>query len=56
MRAAYHLAIEMLEACCPDAARILGDAEPDALAYLDFPVSHWRRLRTDNLTSAVNFK
>ena len=54
MRAAYHLAIEMLEACCPDAARILGDAEPDALAYLDFPVSHWRRLRTDNVQERAN--
>ncbi len=54
VRAAYHLAIEMLEACCPDAARILGDAEPDALAYLDFPVSHWRRLRTDNVQERAN--
>ena len=41
MRAAYHLAIEMLESCCRDAARILEEAGPDALAYLDFPASQW---------------
>lgn len=35
VRAACHLAIEMLESCCGDAARILEEAEPDALAYLD---------------------
>lgn len=49
VRAAYHLAIEMLEGCCPEAARIIEEAEPDALAYLDFPPSHWKRLRTNNL-------
>ena len=49
VRAAYHLAIEMLESCCRDAARILEEAEPDALAYLDFPPSHWKRLRTNNV-------
>ena len=49
MRAAYHLATEMLEGCCPEAARILEEAEPDALASLDFPPSHWKRLRTNNL-------
>ena len=54
MRAAYHLAIEMLEGCCPEAARILEEAEPDALAYLDFPPSHWKRLRTNNLQERTN--
>lgn len=49
VRAAYHLAIEMLEGYCPKAARILEEAEPNALAYLDFPPSHWKRLRTNNL-------
>lgn len=49
VRAAYHLAIEMLEGSCPEAARILEEAEPNALAYLDFPPSHWKRLRTNNL-------
>ena len=54
VRAAYHLAIEMLEGCCPEAARILEEAEPDALAYLDFPPSHWKRLRTNSLQERTN--
>ena len=49
VRAMYHLATEMLEDCCPRAARILEDAEPDVLAYLDFPSTHWKRLRTNNV-------
>ena len=32
----------MLEACCPRAAALLEEAEPDALAYLDFPQDHWK--------------
>lgn len=54
VRAAYHLAIEMLEGCCPEAARILEEAELDALAYLDFPLGHWKRLRTNNLQERTN--
>ena len=44
----------MLEGCCPDAAAILEGAEPDALAYLDFPASHWKRLRTNNVQERAN--
>lgn len=29
-------------------------AEPDALAYLDLPQSHWKRLRTDNVQERAN--
>lgn len=47
--AMYHAACEMLEGCCPRAARVLEEAEPDALAYLDFPPLHWKRLRTNNV-------
>ena len=54
VRAAYHIAVDMLESCCPDAARILEEAEPDALAYLDFPESHWKRLRTNNVQERAN--
>ena len=54
VRAAYHMAIDMLEACCMDAAAILEEAEPDALAYLDFPASHWKRLRTNNVQERTN--
>ena len=45
---------EMLEGCCPRAARVLEEAEPDALAYLDFPPSHWKRLRTNNVQERAN--
>lgn len=54
VRAMYHLAAEMLEGCCPKAASILENAEPDALAYLDFPSSHWKRLRTNNVQERTN--
>lgn len=52
--AVYHLAIEMLETCRGDAARILEEAESDALAYLDFPASHWRRPRANNVRERAN--
>lgn len=54
VRAAYHLASEMLESCCPRAAAVMEEAEPDALAYLDFPPSHWKRLRTNNVQERTN--
>lgn len=44
----------MLESCCPKAAEILELAEPDALAYLDLPASHWKRLRTNNVQERAN--
>ena len=47
--AMHHVARDMLETCRPRAAAILEDAEPDALAYLDFPPPHRRRLRTSNV-------
>lgn len=34
---------------CPRAAAVLEEAEPDVLAYLDFPPSHWKRLRANNV-------
>ncbi len=33
---------------------MLEEAEPDALAYLDFPPSHWKRLRTNNVQERAN--
>ena len=50
----YHAACGMLEGCCPRAAAVLEEAEPDALAYLDFPPTHWKRLRTDNVQERTN--
>lgn len=52
--AMYHVACEMLEECCPRAARVMEEAEADALAYLDFPPSHWKRLRTNNVQERAN--
>ncbi|MCC6103029.1 MAG: IS256 family transposase [Olegusella sp.] len=49
VRALYHVAADMLRECCPKAADIWEEAEADALAYLDFPASHWKRLRTNNV-------
>lgn len=54
VRAAYHLACGMLESCCPGAARVMEGAEPDALARLDFPPSHWKHLRTNNVQERTN--
>lgn len=45
----------MLEGgCCPSAAAILEEAEPDVPAYLDFPPSHWKRPRTNNVQEPMN--
>ena len=52
--AMYHVACDMLRDACPRAADILEEAEPDALAYLDLPASHWRRLRTNNVQERAN--
>ena len=47
--AMYHAACDMLEGCRPRAAAVLEEAEPDAPAHLDFPPTHWKRLRTNNV-------
>ena len=47
--AMYHMACDMLRECCPRAADVAEEAEPDAPAYLAFPPSHWKRLRTNNV-------
>ena len=52
--AMYHAACDMLAGCCPRAAAVLEEAEPDALAYLDFPPAHWKRLRTNNVQERTN--
>ena len=52
--AMYHAACDMLEGCCPRAAAVLEEAEPDALTYLDFPPTHWKRLRTNNVQERTN--
>ena len=54
VRAAYHKATELIAGFCPAAAEVLEEAEADALAYLDFPPSHWKRLRTNNVQERTN--
>ena len=52
--AKYHAACDMLEGCCPRAATVLEEGKPDALACLDFPPTHWKRLRTNNVQERTN--
>ncbi len=52
--AMYHAACDMLRGICPKAADVLEDAEPDALACLDLPASHWKRLRANNVQERAN--
>lgn len=54
VRELYHLACEQIAGFCPKAADLLEEAEADALAYLDFPFEHHRRLRTNNVQERAN--
>ena len=54
VRELYHLACGEIAGFCPKAAELLEDAECDALAYLDFPYEHHRRLRTNNVQERAN--
>lgn len=48
-REPYQLATGQIEGFCPKAAEALGEAEADALAYLDFPYEHRVRLRANDV-------
>ncbi len=54
VRELYQRACAEIESICPAAAELLEGAEPDALAYLDFPFEHHRRLRTNNVQERAN--
>lgn len=54
VREAYRQAASELESICPRAARAMEDAEPDVLAYLDFPQTHRVWLRTNNIQERAN--
>lgn len=54
VRELYHLACEKIADMRPKAAELLEDAEADALAYLDFPYTHRRRLHTSNVQERTN--
>ncbi len=52
--APWEVSLPRAESCCPRAAAILEEAEPEALDYLDFPPTHWKRLRTNNVQERTN--
>lgn len=54
VRAAYHAAIDAIAGFSGEAAELLEEAEADALAYLDFPAEHRRRIRTNNVQERTN--
>lgn len=54
VRAAYHAAIDAIGGFSREAAELLEEAEADALAYLDFPAEHRRRIRTNNVQERAN--
>ena len=54
VRALYHRAVEELESFAPGAARVLEDAELDALAHLSFPREHRVKIRTNNVQERMN--
>ena len=54
VRALYHEAAGGLASFAPDASRVPGDAEVDALAYLSFPREHRVKIRTNNVQERMN--
>lgn len=54
VRAMYQAACGLVSRLSVDAAAILESAEADALAYLDFPAEHRRRMRTNNVQERLN--
>ena len=53
-RDAVHHALNVLEPRFPTVAAKLRAAEADVLAYLDFPVDHWRSISSTNAIERVN--
>ena len=51
-RAMYQAACGLISRLSRDAAAVMESAEADALAHLDFPAGHRRRIRTNNVRSA----
>ena len=54
VRALYRAACGVVSSLSADAGRIMEGAEADALAYLDFPEAHRRRIRTNNVQERCN--
>ena len=47
-------AVEQLERRLPRVGALLGDAEPDVLAFYDFPAEHWPKIRSTNPLERFN--
>ena len=56
VRESYHQTINFLEEISPSTARLLAEAENDALAYLQFPEDHYKGLRTNNIQERDNLE
>ena len=55
VRACYRATVDRLvESGCNKSAELLANAENDALAYLQFPVAHRRKIRTNNIQERAN--
>lgn len=54
VREAHHAAVDAVREMSGEAADLLEDAEADALAYLDLPAGHRRRIRTNDAQERTN--
>ena len=55
VRACYRATVDRLvESGCNKSAELLANAENDSLAYLQFPVAHRRKIRTNNIQERAN--
>ena len=50
----YQTACGLISRLSRDAAAVMESAEADALAHLDFPAGHRRRIRTNNVQERLN--
>lgn len=53
-RAMYQAACGLISRLSRDAAAVMESAEADALAHLDFPAGHRRRIRANNVQERLN--
>ena len=54
VRAQFDEIVTMLTRQFPDAAKVLGDARDDVLAFCGFPEAHWRKIWSTNPLERVN--
>jgi transposase-like protein len=53
-RAAVEHALRVLQPTFPRVAALLREAEADVLAYLAFPIEHWRSISSTNVLERLN--